>query len=376
MSNRIKVVHLINDLGLGGAERFLADFATQLEGRHFEQQVLCLYGTGAFARPIEAAYIPVHVLGVGRHIRPKGWLQVYQALRPLKADVVHTHLTEPGWYGLPAAWLAGVPVRVAHLQNCYHHFPLKLRLLDMATSLFSDAAIACSGAVRDFYHTEFRYPARKLHVVYNSVDLSRFERLPERAIARCTLNLSPDALVLITIASLTEQKGHRYLLEAMDQVLQHFPQSVLLLVGDGYLRKSLEQFSQQHSLGAAVHFLGKRTDVPLILAAADVFVLSSLWEGMGLVLVEAGAVGLPAVATQVDGIPEVVEDGATGILVPPRQPELLAGAIVALLKDEGRRRQMGERARQRVSSMFSIQYAVAAIKEIYLSLLQRKSREI
>ena len=373
MSNRIKLVHIINGLGLGGGERFLADLVAHLDTTCFEQRVLCLYKAGPFSQPIEAAGIPVDVLGLGRHMRLNGWIQVWQTLRKQPIDIVHTHLTEACWYGLPAAWLANVPVRVAHLQNCHWQFPLKLRILDRTTSIFANAAIACSEAVRDFYLTEFHYPAPKLHVVYNSVDFSRFENSSNRTTtARCILNLPRDALILVTVASLTEQKGHSYLLEAMSDVLEFCPQTLLLLVGDGYLRRTLEQFSQERGLYESVRFLGKRTDVPLILAAADLFVLPSLWEGLPLVLTEAGAAGLPVVATKVDGISEVVEDGVTGILVPSRQPEPLAEAIINLLRSEQKRQQMGERAYQRVFSMFSIQRATAAVENIYFSLLERK----
>lgn len=372
MSNRIKLVHIINGLGLGGGERFLADLVAHLDTTCFEQRVLCLYKAGPFSQPIEAAGIPVDVLGLGRHMRLNGWIQVWQTLRKQPIDIVHTHLTEACWYGLPAAWLANVPVRVAHLQNCHWQFPLKLRILDRTTSIFANAAIACSEAVRDFYLTEFHYPAPKLHVVYNSVAFSRFENSPNRATARCMLNLPTDVPILVTVASLTDQKGHQYLLEAMSNVLELCPQTLLLLVGDGHLRKTLEQFSLQRGLGESVRFLGKRTDVPLILAAADFFVLPSLWEGLPLVLAEAGAARLPVVATKIGGIDEIVEDGVTGILVPSRQPEPLAEAIIDLLLSEQKRQQMGESAYQRVSSVFNIQHAALAVEKIYFSLLERK----
>lgn len=372
VNNSIHVVHVINGLGLGGGERFLLELATHLDSNRFKQSVLCVYEAGELAPLLKSAGVAVHVLNIGRHFRPHGWLQVYRALRCLSADIVHTHLTEACWYGLPSAWLADVPVRIAHLQNCHWHLPLKLRLLDMATSRFSNAFLACSHAVRRYYQLELRYPEAKIHVVHNALDLSRFDSLPDRSSARQMLGAPDDALILVSVASLTEQKGHRYLLEAFATVQRSFPKARMWLVGDGVLRQSLEELAERLEVAASVEFLGKRLDVPVLLAAADVFVLASLWEGMGLVLAEAGAAALPVVATRVDGVPEVTEEGKTGLLVPPQRPDLLAEAMASLLGSEELRQRFGRSALEHVKNTFSIHHAVAEIEKLYESLLAHR----
>jgi glycosyltransferase involved in cell wall biosynthesis len=369
----IHVVHVINSLRLGGGERFVYDLVTHLDPGRFRPHILCLYHAGELAEPLKASGVPVDVLYLGRKIRPQGWFKMWQVLRRLKPHILHTHLPEACWYGLPAGRLAGVPVRIGHLQNVHRYWPIKLRLLDRAASIFATKSVACSEAVRQFYQNELSYSAAKLEVVCNSVDLKRFHALPDRSEARRLLGFPRDALIAICVAALDEQKGHRYLLEAILKVRAALPETLLLLVGDGSLRQKLEQDVQSRELTSTVRFLGRRTDIPLLLAASDLFVLPSLWEGFGIVLTEAGATGLPTVATDVDGIPEVINDGVTGILVPPANGELLAEAILTLLHDPARRIEMGTRARQFVRERFSISQIARDMELLYLSLLSKSN---
>jgi glycosyltransferase involved in cell wall biosynthesis len=366
----IRVVHVINSLKLGGGERFVHDLVTHLDPGRFQSHVLCLYRTGEFACGLESLGIPVQVLGVERKLGPQGLYVVWQALRRLKPHILHTHLPEACWYGLPSAWLARVPVRIAHLQNCHWHWPKKLRLLDRGASMFATKSVACSEAVRRFYQNELSYRGANLKVVYNSVDLKRFQGLAGRSKARHLLGLPQDALIVICIASLEEQKGHRYLLEAMLNVRAALPETLLLLVGDGSLRQKLEQEVERKKLAPNVRFLGQRTDIPLLLAASDLFVLPSLWEGLPLVLTEAAAAGLPTVATYVDGIPEIIKDNVTGSLVSPENSERLAEAMLKLLRDPSSRREMGKRAREFAGQQFSIDRITRDIESLYCELLQ------
>jgi glycosyltransferase involved in cell wall biosynthesis len=367
----IRVVHVINSLGLGGAERFAHDLITKLDSSLFQVHVVCLYRAGVLAESLQALGVPVQVLELERQVRPKNWLVVYQVLKRLAPNLVHAHLPESCWYALPSARLAGVPVRIGHLQNVHAYWRLKLRLFDRTTSIFANKALACSEAVRHFYENEIYYPAAKLEVIYNSVNIDRFQDLPGRCEARDLLGLPQDASILICIASLEEQKGHRYLIQAMPRVQAAFPQAQLLLVGDGSLRQTLQKYVADKGLGPTVHFMGRRNDIPTLLAAGDLFVLPSLWEGLGLVLAEAGATGLPAVATHVDGIPEIIRDGVTGLLVPPANSELLAEAIIAVLHDRPRRLKMGKQARALVKEQFSMNKVADRMEGLYLSLLSK-----
>lgn len=360
-----RIVHVVGSLGLGGAERLVVDLVLNADRRRFETHVLCLFeATGPFADRLRENGIPVSVLGLNRSVRPGGWLRTARALRALRPDVVHAHLPEACWYALPAAWLLRTPVRVAHIQNVHWHWPPTMRRFDRAMGRFATTTLACSQAARRFRVDELGYRPDDIAVVPNAVDLAAFRRPLDRSAARAELGVSPDALVLVCVASLTEQKGHSFLLDAFRLVRDECPEAQLLLVGDGVLRPALERQAKDEGI-AAISFLGRRSDVPTILAASDLFVLASVWEGLGTVLIEAGAAALPIVATNVDGIPEVVEDGITGLLVPPRAPEALAQRIITLLRDPKRRGAMGRAAGERVGDRFSVQSVTRAVEDVY-----------
>jgi glycosyltransferase involved in cell wall biosynthesis len=367
----INVVYVINSLGSGGAERFVCDLVRHLDPNRFRAQVLCLYENGQFAPAVEAANVPVHVIGVKRRVVPANWVDVWRRLGGVQADIVHTHLHEATWYGLPTAYLRGVPVRVSHLQSSHWNWPRKLRWLDRAAETFASTTLVCSTAVEEFAQAGLRYPAHKLEVVPNAIDLDRFRALPDREEARRSLDLSQDGPILICVASLTEEKGQTYLLEAMQAVHSELPEARLLLVGRDRGKTDLKALADEKGIGQNVTLLGMRDDIPLLLAASDLFVLPSLREGFGIAFAEAGAARLPAVATSVGGIPEVVEDGVGGILVPPRDPAALADALLTLLRDSERRRSMGYAARERVERKFDIRVITEKIQDLYVSMLSR-----
>jgi len=370
----INVVYVINSLRAGGAERFLCDLVRHLDPNRFRAQVFCLYERGQFAPTVEAANVPVHVIGAKRRVVPANWMQAWRRLGGMHADIVHTHLHEATWYGIPTAYLRRVPVRVSHLQSSHWNWPRKLRWLDRAAEAFASTTLVCSATVEEFAHTGLRYPAHKLEVVPNAIDLDRFRGLPDQEGARRSLGLPQDCPILICLASITEEKGQTYLLEAMQAVHAELPEARLLLVGRDRGKADLRALVNEKGLDESVAFLGTREDVPLLLTASDVSVLPSLREGLPLSLLESAAAGLPAVATSVGGIPEVVEDGVGGILVPPRDPAALAGALLTLLRDSERRRAMGGAARERVQLNFDIRVITERIQDLYISMLAANGR--
>jgi glycosyltransferase involved in cell wall biosynthesis len=367
----IRVLHLINSLDLGGGERFAVDVIRRFNRKDFDPYVVCLYRAGELRDHLSALEIPVRVLALDRKLKPSSMRKVLNVLREVQPQVVHTHLPESCWYGLPAAWRAHVPVRIGHVQNTHRRWSNKVRLLDRVASSFATGIIACSEAVRSFCEGEIRYRPGKTRVIHNAVDVRRFVELPSPEEARRALGLPQDSAILVCVASLTTQKGHESLLIAMARILAAFPATTLVLVGEGPCRSSLTQLASELGLSGSIRFLGARTDIPIILAASDLFVLPSLWEGFGLVLAEAGAAGLPVVATRVDGILEVIEEGKTGFLVKPNKPRELADAVVALLENRERARVMGMRARERVGERFDIDAAVRKVEDLYREGVRR-----
>ncbi len=369
---KIRVAHIINSLKPGGGERFLVDLLQAFPRDQFEFTVFCLYSKGELACEVERIGIAVSALDIPRKIGLKGYIKLWNVLKKDIFDIIHCHLLESCWYGLPAGWFAGVPIRIAHLQNCHWRLSLRARLFDRFAFAFADAAFGCSEAVLQFYQKRMWYPESKCHLVYNGINAKRFERLPSREDARRDLGLPQRCLIVTTVARLVPQKGHVFLLEAAKDIVSKYKKVRFVLVGDGGLRAQLEHFSNVLGITDYVLFLGKRNDVPQILAASDIFVLSSLWEGLPLVLVEAGLARLPVVATRVDGIVEVVEDGRSGFLVRPGDPHALAGAIQTLLENAALREQMGEEGRAIALQRFTMERIASQVADLYHELLNRK----
>jgi glycosyltransferase involved in cell wall biosynthesis len=217
-------------------------------------------------------------------------------------------------------------------------------------------------------------PPPKVFLIPNGVEIKVFTEANQSLVEALAQEwkIRSHTPVIGTLARLHEQKGHSYLLDAVAQLRREIPDVKALVVGDGELRPSLEQRTQALRLSDSVIFTGTRRDVPEILALLDVFVLPSLWEGLPIALLEAMAAGLPVVATRVGGVPEVVVDGETGLLVPPRDPDALSEAILTLLQDPDLRQKMGQAGQERVREYFSVERMVEETEALYERLLAEK----
>jgi glycosyltransferase involved in cell wall biosynthesis len=318
----------------------------------------------------DLAGVSVDALGVAA----QGWAQGDEVarlagfIRRLRPDVVNPHLFRSTLVAAPLArWCGGrTVVETYHGREGWRRGPVRGRFLpDRLIARLLDGVIAVSEAARDFLIATKGYPPDRVVVVPNGRDLSVYRPGEGRDSVRRALALDPAAPVVGVVGRLETQKGHTYLLEAWPQVRREFPGARLLVVGDGALRAELEARALGADLRGSVTFTGFRADVPRVLAALDVLVLPSLYEGMPLTAIEASAMGLPVVATAVDGTPEVVRDGETGRLVPPARPTALADALRALLADPARARAMGRAGRAHVLARFDLDTQVAATARVY-----------
>jgi glycosyltransferase involved in cell wall biosynthesis len=310
---------------------------------------------------------------------PSAVLRLHTLLREHVPDLVHTHLYAANQVGRVAAWLSRLPVLSTYHDADYEPIvrvgnpglsrttQLLLQLLDIASVFFSRArVVAVSDYVAASLQRRLRVPASRTTVIHNGVDTTLFRPdVPGRAKIRTELGLPASGHVLICVGRMTRQKGQSTLIRAMVHVRRRLPQSQLLLVGEGASRRENEALSERLGLTAAVSFLGPRWDVADLLRASDLLVLPSLHEGFGLVLAEALATGLPVIAARVGPVPEIVCHGATGLLVPPSDPEALAEAILELLTNEGRRSRMGMSARADAVERFSLPKMVRALEDLY-----------
>jgi len=366
---RIRVVYLAHAFMVGGAEEMVLNLVRHLPAR-FEPMVCCIHEAGPIGEEIGRTGTPLSVLGLTPGARrPGDILRIARHLQRLQPQIVHTFLLTASLYGRFAAILARVPIVIGTEVNIYERKRPAHALAERLLMAGTDAVVASAESVRDFYIKQVHADRSKIDVIYNAVDFAQGKPSTPREDIRRTLGLPPDARVAGIIARLTEQKGHRYLFEALASQAS-LADVHLLVVGGGELRDLLQRAVVSTGLVSRVHFLGPRRDLGDLLAAMDVFVLPSLWEGLPLSMVLAMSAGVPVVATSVAGIPEVVEDGRTGLLVPPRDATALGAALARLFSDAAFRGRIGAAARAHVLTRFGIEHYVDSVVALYERLLR------
>jgi glycosyltransferase involved in cell wall biosynthesis len=371
---RISILHLITELDTGGAQKALARLLARLDRERFAPHVACLYnGDRAVAQEIRQLGIPVTDLGMTAQWRLDALWRLYRLLRREQPVILHAWMFHANLLARTVGRLAGVPLILTSRRNVHIGPPVREHLKRLTASWDTRSIAVCELARQVEIERAGAAPDNVI-VICNGIDAGRFPILtPEaRTTARRHLGVPADVPVLGAVGRLHPQKGLPDLLSAFQVLKSPRPKAHLLIVGDGECRVDLGRQVQQRHLAGAVTFTGQRDDVPQLLALMDVFVLASHWEGLPNVVLEAMAAGLPVVATTVGGTPEVVVDGVTGFLVPPRDPEALADAILRLLRDPDLRRRMGEAGRARVAEHFSVEQMVGKTEALYEQLLKEE----
>ncbi len=379
MSRRI--LFLATGLGRGGAEAQVFLLASGLKARGWEVRVVSLVPPGDFAGELGARGIPVDSLNVARGVPdPRALWRLARILREFGPGVLHAHMIHANLLGRLVRLLAPVPLVVCTAHSLREIGSRWFRTERAAFLAYRLTDFLCDLTTQVSQEGHRRYlegrAARpdKLRFVPNGVDTERFapdSRL--RSQVREGLGIPEEAFVWLAAGRLEEPKDYPTLMRAFARVAGERPGTRLLIAGQGSLEAELRGLAQALGLGDRVRFLGLRRDIPALMNAADAFALSSAWEGMPMVLLEAQAAGLPVVATDVGGVGEVVRPGASGFLVPPGDPEGLAAAMAAVMGlPEEARRGMGLKGRQWVKENFSIESVLDSWEGIYQSLWERK----
>ncbi len=368
---RIKVLHLITSLPIGGAEDLIADIITGLAPGRFEVQVACLESPGAIGEELSGAGHKVVNLGLKIKTTPFGCLlsAVRRLLQEIRPHILHTHLYHPNLYGRLAALGLGRLGVVASIHNTYSRVKLHRCLWNFALGRITDCLLVSSPQVYQDVRRYDRVPAAKLRIFPYGIRLEQLE-IPETR-EEVKARLAIPGFCLGVVGRLEEQKGHEFLLKALQEVIRYHPNLTALLVGDGRRRERLEHLSRELGLADNVRFLGTRRDLPRLYRAMDLYVQPSLWEGLPLALLKAMGAGLAVVATRVSGSLHLVQDGVSGRLVPPADSLSLAAAILELGQDSERRRRLGQAARNTVSEHHSLEAMLKQLEELYLELYQK-----
>lgn len=393
-THKLHVVHLIEDLGPGGAERLLYTNLKNFDPERIRSTVITVYSNAThWLEPITELGVPVVPLNCTsvRDI-PKGVRTLRRWLRANRPDLIHSHLWAANIIGRVAGRLTGTPV-ISSVHNPDHepeswadgatvslNKRRVVKLLDRWTAQAgSDRLIAVSNYVKQSANRHLGVSLDSIDLVYNPIDTDLLyqpsDTNREDLLRAC--GLPADSVILLNVARVSPQKGLVYVLRALPKILERYPSAQVVSVGattDPSWLEQLEREATSLNVTSNFHVLGSRRDVIDFLRACDVFIFPSLYEGLGIALIEAMAAGCACVASSAGPIPEVITDGEDGILVPPRDQQAIAAAVCKLLDDETLRERLGAAAKKSAFSRFQPQKSADALTRIYESVLQQRGR--
>jgi glycosyltransferase involved in cell wall biosynthesis len=367
-SQPLRVLQLLPDLGVGGAEQMAGHLMTGLAGSHSVTAVSLGKPMGSFIEDqIRQAGIPILFLGKRPGFDPRMFFRLHRVLRKVQPDVVHTHLSVLR-YLLPLLPLSRIPVVVHTLHNIAERETdaVGLRIQKVAFRKAVQAVAICDEVAGSFQRV---YGMQCRAIIPNGVAVGAAPRTPEtRADWRAKQGLDPDAVVFIAVGRLEPQKNPFLLMQSFAEL--QAPRTHLLMVGHGDMSEAVALWVRANHLEHRIHLLGLRNDVADCLAASDIFILSSDWEGHPLAVMEAMTAGLPVVATAVGGVPELVQSGVHGVLVSPGDSIELTAAMKRLAEDPERRSAMGKAARRRALAAFGVDRMVRSYADFYAAAIK------
>ena len=381
-SRRVRIVYLIDSLGMGGAERLLVNTLQHLDTKRFEPRVCALdvRDGNPVASVIQKMNIPVDLVSIP-HLRDlAGLLRLIKYLRNQKTDLLHVQLEFANTFGSFAGRKVGIPT--VSTQHTFDNPPKftreywRHRLMWCSLRHCCDIIVSVSNAGRRHNIRVGKLMPDKVITIYGGIDLDPFNKHNQslRLDLRQEFGVPLNAPLLITVAVLRREKGIQYLIEALPAILEAVPETRYLVVGDGKHLSALRDLAKTMGVAERVIFTGMRSDIPDLLAISDLFVLPTLKDVLPTVLSEAMASQKPIVASNVGGVPEMVEDGQNGLLVSPANPMKLAEACIHLLHDPARIRAMGDTGREFVDQRFNVRKQVETLSNLYQNLLTNHKR--
>jgi glycosyltransferase involved in cell wall biosynthesis len=362
-----RLLFLIDELDVGGTEQQLLELVKRLDRAKY-LPVVCCFRPGRVAKEIAAAGVKLVALRKRAKVDPGLVLALLRLMRRERVDLVQTFLFTANTWGRLAAVLAGVPIILSSERNVDMWEERYKALVGRWLDRWTRCTVANSEAVKEYLVGKGLRP-EKIRVIYNGVDCRRFDGPRSPDALRTELGIPPRHSVVGLLARLEPQKDPHTFLRAAAQIAAEIPAVSFLVVGGGGLEAGLKREAARLGLGGRIIFTGPRRDVGRVLAACDLSVLSSLKEGMSNTILESMAAGLPVVATRVGGNAELIQDGETGFLVPPRDPARLAEAIGRLLREPSLAKAMGMRAGERVAQRFSVDVMVESTTRLYDELI-------
>jgi glycosyltransferase involved in cell wall biosynthesis len=361
LTTPLRVMQVVWSLVAGGSEMYAYTVAANLNANKYKSLICAIDKGGALEPEIKGQAIPYFVMHRRAGLDFGLMWRMVRLFKANRVGVVHTHHFNQLLYSVLAAKLTGA--RIIHMEHSIEYLKSKkIRRALKFLSLFCDKVIAIGNDGAEFLRKRVKIPEHKLGIIRAGVDPGVYSQTKRQA--RAALKLGETAKVAVIVARLFPEKNHLMLLEAFAEVARRIDKAQLLIVGDGTERQAIENRIKQLNLENAVQLLGVRRDVPRLLAAADLFVLSSDREGLPIAVLEALAAGKPVVATAVGDLPAVVQDGETGRIVPPKNSSAFSEAMVEILTDLELSLKMEKNAK-RAAEAYSLQAMLKKFDRLY-----------
>jgi len=361
----------IDEAKMGGGQQHLLWLVQKLDKSKFDVEVAC-EPEGYLVEELKKINIPVHPISISNRPSLISLKKTYKLLNDTSPAILHTHGGTAGFYGRLAT-IFNFKGAVIHTYHGIHYLNFERSLLRYIYTLidrfllrFTDCTICVAQNDFDIGLKSNVVKKDKAVVIHNGVDFEKFYTHNGNIDFKIKLKIGNDSIIIGSVGRLHYQKGYEYLIEASGLVLKYFPNAKFVIVGDGELRESLESLAKAKDVFNSFIFMGNQTNIPELLAQMDVFVLPSLWEGLPLVLLEAMAAKKPVVATNVNGIIEIIESEKDGILVAPKDSAALSSAIIRLLKDNELRERLASNGYIKVTSEFSLNRMIEKTENVYI----------
>jgi glycosyltransferase involved in cell wall biosynthesis len=373
---KAKICYLINGLSSGGAEMMLYRLLERLDREKYDPHVVILLNLdGPLRKRIEDLRISVRSVGFRSKYDFHALWKLFKIIKTIKPDILHTQLFASDIIGRIMGKYLKVPVIITSIRNSYYGGFWRDKMIQWTERFTDRTTIVSREAAKQFSERKV-IPQEKLRVIYNGIDVDKYHHQANREDKkhkRLSIGLPVNGFLLLCVGSLTRQKGYPDLFQAFQMLLPSDCNLYLVVVGSGPMEGYIKQIVADRKLLDRVFLLGQCDKVPEIMAAADIFVLASLWEGLPGVVMEAMASQLPLVATAVGGTPELVVENETAYLVEPGQPEQLASALHKMIAlPEETRQRMGKAGRVRITKHFNVDNMVKSYEVLYEDCLKEK----
>lgn len=365
------VVHIIDSLPIGGAQKLLVTFAREAQKRSLRTEIICLKPVidPQVGADLQDCGVPIIFFPANSLLNLVRLWKIIQHLRKTQPDVIQSHLTYANIIGGLSGYAAGIPVvATLHSAGQDRRYSKAREKLESWVMRHVDRRVIAVGSNTANAH-KARLGSQKISVVLNAVHAADTLTPAERSVIRQEIIADAPNTLLISVGRFSTVKAYDDLIRSFEIVHRADAQTVLALVGDGIMREPCEKLAADLHLSDSVKFLGRRGDVPRLLQASDLYVSSSVVEGMPLAVMEAMSAGLPIIATSVGDLPEMICPEC-GVLVPAREPKRLAEAIMTTLSDRQKMREMGNNARQYAAANFSSAVWMDQLMTIYAEILR------